>query len=145
MVTNTHDTGVVGDGSLRGEILAAQNGDTIQFASKLKGSTIILSSDTEILISNNITIHGPGQNILAVEAGFYSFKGNPHAAQSRLFEIAAGATVSINDLTLENGSAPDSGGGILNHGSLTLEKDVIKGCVANQGGGVFDDSGASVV
>ena len=35
MVTNNLDTGVPGDGSLRGEIAAAQSGDTIKFAHSL--------------------------------------------------------------------------------------------------------------
>ena len=43
MVTNLSDTGVSGDGSLRGEILAASSGDTIVFAHGLHG-TITLNS-----------------------------------------------------------------------------------------------------
>src|SRR5262249_29161470 len=36
-VTNNLDTGVAGDGSLRGEIAAAQSGDTLNFAPSLLG------------------------------------------------------------------------------------------------------------
>src|SRR5262249_21234986 len=39
-VTNTSDTGVSGDGSLRGEIAAARSGSTIEFASSVQGMTI---------------------------------------------------------------------------------------------------------
>jgi hypothetical protein len=42
-VTNTSDTGVSGDGSLRGEIAAA-SGDTIEFAGSVHGQTITLTS-----------------------------------------------------------------------------------------------------
>ena len=45
LVTNNADTGVSGDGSLRGEIAAAQNGDTIRFAHSLAGQTITLNSE----------------------------------------------------------------------------------------------------
>ena len=46
-----------GDGSLRGEIAAAQSGDTIQFASNLAGGTIYLTAG-ELLINKNLTIEG---------------------------------------------------------------------------------------
>src|SRR5262245_65565453 len=38
-VTNNLDTGVAGDGSLRGQIAAAQSGDTLNFAGSLLGQT----------------------------------------------------------------------------------------------------------
>src|SRR5262249_21136636 len=43
MVTNNSDTGVSGDGSLRGEIAAAASGDTIEFAGNVQGQTITLT------------------------------------------------------------------------------------------------------
>jgi len=133
-VTNNHDTG---PGSLRAEILAAQNGDTIEFASKLKGTTIDLSSHNEILIDKNITIQGPGSGKLAV-----SGKG------SRLFEIIPDATVMISGLSLKGGNGTGNGlagegGAILNHGSLTLTDDTItdnttkEKFAPSQGGGLF--------
>ena len=42
-VTNNVDTGVAGDGSLRGEIAAARRGDTIVFDPSLGGQAITLS------------------------------------------------------------------------------------------------------
>jgi len=131
-VSNTHDTDVAGDGSLRGEILAAQNGDMIQFSSTLKGKTITLTSNSDIIISKSITIQAMVANKIAV-SGAGGTRG------SRLFEIASGATVTIGGLTLENGHAAGSftggqpsaeGGAILDQGTLTLSDDVIKGNTA---------------
>src|SRR5262249_32055240 len=62
-VTNNLDTGIAGDGSLRGEIAAAKNNDTIVFAPSLSGQTITLYSfdsngvvvDGELVINKNLT------------------------------------------------------------------------------------------
>ena len=54
-VTNTNDSGI---SSLRQALIAAQNGDTIQFDPALNGQTIILTSG-ELLINKSITINGP--------------------------------------------------------------------------------------
>src|SRR2546430_17221950 len=62
VVTNTSDTGVAGDGSLRGEILAAKNGDKIRFAENLEGQTITLTKG-ELLLNKNLTIEaGKGED-----------------------------------------------------------------------------------
>src|ERR1700756_3838541 len=61
-VTNNLDTG---KGSLRAEIVAAKNGDTIVFAPSLNGQTITLTSG-ELLINKNLTINGPGAGALTV-------------------------------------------------------------------------------
>src|SRR5262245_6250589 len=120
-VTTALDTGALGDGSLRGEIAAAQSGDTINFAPSVLGQTITLTGG-ELAITKSLDIEGPGANQLTVS-------GN-HA--SRVFDISAGMTVAIDWMTmtdgLANGSSPvlaSTGGGILNFGSLTLANDVL--------------------
>src|SRR5262245_18115671 len=120
-VTNALDTGALGDGSLRGEIAAAQSGDTINFAPGLAGQTISLTGG-ELAITKSLDIEGPGAKQLTVS-------GN-HT--SRVFDISAGVTVTIAGMTvtggLANGSSPvlaSTGGGILNRGSLTLTNDVL--------------------
>jgi hypothetical protein len=119
-VSSLLDTGVAGDGSLRGEILVAQSGDTINFDPSLAGQTITLSG--ELAIAKSLDIEGLGADQLTVS-------GN-HA--SRVFDISAGATVTLASMTIANGLANDSapvrastGGGILNFGSLTLSGDVL--------------------
>src|SRR5205085_2993397 len=64
-VTNNLDTGALGDGSLRGEIAAAQSGDTINFAPCLLGQTITLTGG-ELAISKSLDVEGPGANQLTV-------------------------------------------------------------------------------
>src|SRR5262249_57107925 len=64
-VTNNLDTGVAGDGSLRGEIAAAQSGDTLIFAGSLLGQTIRLTNG-ELAITKSLDIEGPGAKQLTV-------------------------------------------------------------------------------
>jgi hypothetical protein len=120
-VTNNLDTGVTGDGSLRGEIAAAASGDTINFDPSLAGQTISLIKG-ELAITQSLDIEGPGANQLTVS-------GNN---ASRVFDINAGTTVTIAGLTITNGLADgnspgstSAGGGILNAGNLMLASDVL--------------------
>jgi hypothetical protein len=114
-VTNTSDTGFKGDGSLRGEIAAAQSGDTIQFAIPVTDPgynpatgafTITLSFNVtessgqvirfaeEIPIAKNLTIQGPGADRLTVSG-----------AGSRVFEIDGAATsVNLSGLSITGGT-----------------------------------------
>ena len=120
-VSSFLDTGAVGDGSLRGEILAAQSGDTINFDPSLAGQTITLTGG-ELAVSKSLDIEGLGAAQLAIS-------GNN---ASRVFDISAGTTVTLAGMTITdgmaNGSAPvraSAGGGILNLGNLTLTDDVV--------------------
>jgi hypothetical protein len=120
-VTSNLDTGVAGDGSLRGEIAAATSGDTINFDPSLVGQTITLTNG-ELAINKSMDIEGLGADQLTVS-------GN---GVSRIFDISSGVTVTIAGMTmtdgLVNGSSPvlaGTGGAILNFGTLTLYNDVL--------------------
>lgn len=141
-VTNNLDTGVAGDGSLRGEIAAAQSGDTINFAPNLAGQTITLTNG-ELAINNNLDIEGLGANQLTVS-------GNN---ASRIFDISSGVTATIAGMTitdgLANGSSPviaSTGGGILNFGNLALSTDVLSDnqAVGDPGASPFGRAGGAI-
>jgi hypothetical protein len=86
-VTKFTDSGA---GSLRATIAAADDGDTIKFASGLKGRTILLTSG-EIPVNTSLNIQGLGAGRLAIS-------GNN---ASRIFDIASdGAAVTITGVTL---------------------------------------------
>lgn len=128
-VTNTNDSG---PGSLRQALLDANDGDIIGFA--VTGTIGLISG--ELLVDKNVTISGPGADILAIS-------GN---AKSRVFHIGADTTVGIVGLTITNGFASaDNGGGILNdHATLTINNSTISDNLAalGAGGGIYND-GAS--
>jgi hypothetical protein len=128
--------GSPGDGTLRGEIAAAQSGDTIVFAPGLDGQMITLGfagGSSQLEINKNLTIQGPGAGLLTVY-------GNN---ESRVFQVDAGASVTISGLkigggnavasfsAISNGSAPDyydgCGGGIINLGVLRLSGCTVTG------------------
>jgi hypothetical protein len=135
VVTNTLDTGVSGDGSLRGELAAAASGDTIEFAGSLKGQTITLSQG-ELALSRSLTIAGPVANPVTIS-------GNK---ASRVFDITSdSAIVTLSGLTITQGSSPD-GGGIANVGTLTVSHCTLSGNDATEfGGGIFNAGGTLTV
>jgi hypothetical protein len=143
-VVNLADSG---QGSLRQAVLdanASPDANTVTFADGLTG-TIVLTSG-EMSITSDLTITGPGADLLAVD-------GNQ---QSRIFSISAGATVAISGLTLTNGlatGAPARGGAILNSGrTLPLTQVTVVGNRAvgspgtgGNGGGVFSSGTLNVL
>jgi hypothetical protein len=138
VVTNTNDSGL---GSLRAALAVANDGDTID-ATGVSG-TILLTSG-ELQINHNVTITGPGAANLAVN-------GN---ATFRVFHNFA-SNVTISDLTITNGHAADNngGGGILNHGGLTITGTSILSNNAggsmpfnlSSGGGINSDGGGTLM
>jgi hypothetical protein len=133
VVTNTLDTGVSGDGSLRGEIAAAASGDTIAFAGSLKGKTITLSHG-ELALSHSLTIAGPVTNPVTISG---------HQAR-RVFDIISNsAIVTLSGLTITQGQAYE-GGGIYNTGTLTVSQSSLSGNSAGGGGGILNEYGATL-
>jgi hypothetical protein len=122
-VTNTNDNG---PGSLRQALADANANDTIDF---VVTGTIALESG-ELLVDKTITIAGPGADTLAVD-------GN---ADSRVFHISAGQSVTISGLAIMNGHStgvlPDVGGaGIYNdHATLTVDNCAMSANVVDNGG-----------
>jgi hypothetical protein len=119
-VTNNLDTGVAGDGSLRGEIATAQSGDTIVFDPSLAGQNIFLYPD-ELVINKSLTIQGPAAPLAPVTI----------SSLLRVFEVDGASTqVALSNLAITgdgtSGGAPGAaapngqGGAIWNDGILTL-------------------------
>jgi hypothetical protein len=120
-VTNNNDNGA---GSLRQAIAISSPGDTIDFDPSLNGQTITLTSG-ELLINKYLTITGPGANLLVVNGSL----------ASRVFNIDPGFQVTISGLTISFGRA-NSGGGILNNGSLTIIDSTLSRNNASLGSGI---------
>jgi hypothetical protein len=171
LVTNNNDSGT---GSLRDAILASVNratdglgqtgtgNDTIQFASSVAGQTIGLSStplnDVSIgskmagpsafFISNNTTLEIDGLAGLSQGITIARTSSTPF----RLFDVATGSSLTLQDLTLSNGLAkgfggggsPNAGGGggsaglggaIFNQGTVTIVNSTLTGNTALGGAG----------
>ncbi len=112
-VTNLNDSG---SGSLRDAIQSASPGDTITFAKNLSGTIFLTHGELEL--SRNITLSGPSEKNVTLDAGH----------MSRIFQIDNGVIAVISNLTMMNGSTkPDSktiysgyGGGIYANDNSTL-------------------------
>src|SRR5437762_133324 len=134
-VTNTNDSG---PGSLRQALADANDGDTITFAV----TGIIGLTSGELVINRNITISGPGANLLAVSRA-------ANAAPFRIFHVMLGHTVIIEGLTISNGSVLNTfGGGIYNFESaLTVISCALAGNSAlgqqGSGGGIYSNGGGA--
>jgi hypothetical protein len=118
-VANTNDSG---PGSLRQAILDANASsgvaDTIDFDLSLSGpQTITLASQLPTITDGaGLTIDGGSADI--------TLSGNNVV---RVFEVASGAELTLNNLTVANGRADNAGGGILNLGTLEVNNSTISG------------------
>jgi hypothetical protein len=119
---------------------AAGNGaDTIQFDLTLP-ARITLKSNTELTISTDATILGPGATLLTID-------GNARRGGTRVLEITAG-TANISDLAIKNGNAgAGNGGGVLVDAgaALNLRNCTLMHNVAASGGGVFNSNGTVII
>lgn len=142
-VTNTADTGA---GSLRQAITDAQENDTIDFASDVRGTILIASG--QLLISKALAIQGPGANLLAIDA---------YGTGGRVLVIdAPGKAVTIFGLTFTHGGwfslKGFAGGGIWNNSILALTACTVSDCSiisglggsSQIGGGIYNATGGSI-
>ena len=98
-------------------------------------------------ITSDITITGIGQraNLSRSESISSLF---------RIFHIASGGKLTLNNISVENGVAnnnnigitePDFGGAIFNRGTLNLNQSVIQANQGILGGGIYNFAGATLV
>jgi hypothetical protein len=126
VVTNTHDSG---RGSLRSAVAAADDGQTIRFASQLSGRTISLRSPVDI--TKNLTIAGPMNGKVTLNGG----------GRTRVLEIDGG-TVQVSHLVIAQGAAAAGGGILDNGGTLTIRDSRLTANVAYGSATTISQGGA---
>ncbi|MFQ5471072.1 MAG: putative Ig domain-containing protein [Gammaproteobacteria bacterium] len=99
-----------------------------------------LSASGDLDITEDLTIHGAGKDLTGTE--LTTIDAN---AIDRVIDIH-GATVTITGLSIVNGSTAQSGGGIQNNGTLTLQNVVISNneTTTLKGGGIFNSGTLSL-
>jgi CSLREA domain-containing protein len=133
LIVNNNSDGSAG--SLRAVIANACGGSTVTFAANVRGAIDLTSG--EISINRNLTVNGPGANVLSVQRS-----AAPGTANFRIFNLALNATAALSGLTIANGNTPGQlGGGIINSGTLTLTAVAVSGNSALNGGGIYNDAG----
>jgi hypothetical protein len=148
-VTNTNDPipAVAGDGSLRGEILAANSGDTIAFATGVTGTITLNGKYGALSIRNkDVTITGPGAANLTISGnnsvGIFYTSSPPSPAPAN--------NVSISGLTLTKGKAKYGGAIHSVRDNLTVSNCVITNNVTTSanyaaGGGIDQYNGSLTI
>jgi CSLREA domain-containing protein len=134
-------------GPAAGECSAGSGADTITFAGNY---TITLAPASGQLpnVTSPITVNGNGAAKTIVQA-----HASPNTATKRVFYVDNGGNLTLNRLTVRNGRCngsctviPDSGGGILNLGTLKVTNSVIRANSATSiGGGIYDQLGTLMV
>ncbi len=160
-VTDTSDN-ASDTGSLRYAVNTAVDGDTIDFASNVRG-TITLTSGT-LAVNTAVTIAGPGANLLIISgnnaapvftigtAGTVNFSGltitngnNATLNGGGISHSYAGTWAVNNCAFIDNTSVIGGGGGIDNGGTLTLENSTFVGNSALAGGGLSNNGGTATI
>ncbi len=136
IVVDTNSDVMADDGltTLREAIAAAQDGDTIVFADGVKN--IVLAQDwwdNVLTVNQSITIDG-GDGVTIDASGAQGDYG------SSVFRIVGGtedAPVTLRGLTITGGDADNGGGVYVESGYLVVEDSTITGNNAKNGGGVY--------
>jgi CSLREA domain-containing protein len=122
-----------GECTLRAAIEEANDlagADTINFAPSVSG-TITLGG-TQLIISSDLDLNGPGAGTLTVDAN----------RASRVFNITNTGDATVKGLTATGGSTTTSGGGIFNNGTLTLDSSTVNGNSTElHGAGIYNNIG----
>ena len=128
-------TAAINDCSLRSAIAIANStagNETINF-----DSGVFAASQTITLTNGNIPISNDSITINGING--LRISGND---ASRIFIIATGATLNLNNLTLTNGFQGGDGGAIFSQGTLNITNSTISANRATErGGGIFNFAG----
>jgi hypothetical protein len=93
-----------------------------------------IHTEAGIVVDKDVTIRGLGAGDTIVQA-----HGTPDKAPDRVFLVEEGATVFFEKMTIRHGKPSEMdehGGGIMNHGALTLSNCVVTNNVAGGGAGI---------
>lgn len=102
-----------------------------------------LHTEAGVLVDKDVSIEGLGSQATIVQA-----HAHPEQANERVFFIAPGATVDIQNMTIRHGnptSEPESGGGIRNEGTLTLKNVIVRDNSGSAGGGILNDGTITLI
>jgi hypothetical protein len=109
--------------------------------------TLRLTADVSLTAADNFAYqHDNGlpavSSDITVEGRGFTVKRAAAADPFRIFVVAGNGTLTLNEVTVQNGSA-NFGAGVLNYGTATVDNSTLSGGHAIFGGGGFSNSGTS--
>ncbi|MBL7943930.1 MAG: CSLREA domain-containing protein, partial [Flavobacteriales bacterium] len=149
-VTKTADTNdgtCDADCSLR-EAITAVNNVVGSHVITVPAGTYTLGSQLPQLQNTTITINGAGATTTIIQAN-----ASPNVATYRIFELYVAASLTINDVTLQNGRCngtclTNQSGGIIYSGSnlpVTINNSIISNGTSQAGGGAIAATSLTIV
>ena len=100
-----------------------------------------IHTEAGVIINKDLTIRGFG-----VDATVLQGHEKMGEASNRIFQIEEGVNVTLEKMTIRHGFIEnDEGGGIANHGSLTLKKVVVTDNTAGNAGGIFNTGDLTII
>lgn len=161
--TTAQSPGAAGDCTLGEAITAANtnmNVDGCSGVGAYGNDVIILSTATYTLTVADNNTSPVGASGLPIVTSQITINGNSAMIERssvmgtpdfRILHVAAGGNLTLHKATVQNGRAvagspifADDGGGILNHGTLTLIDTTIQGNTGNFGGALRNGDGATL-
>jgi beta-glucanase (GH16 family) len=139
-VTNTNQSG---PGSLSRAVEIIGNGGAIHFAPALAGQTITVAPGRPFIVNGKtVTIDAAAAPGLILSGG----------GAERVFIVEGGSAATLRHLSITNGFGFDLAGGILNNGTVNLERSVVTGnavgATANDfwkgGGGIYSGGNSTL-
>ncbi|MBR0225281.1 MAG: right-handed parallel beta-helix repeat-containing protein, partial [Thermoguttaceae bacterium] len=123
--------------SLREALVTYSNaGDTVRFATAMKGKTITLDPDrNQLYISRNVTIDASNLYTASTGTPGVTISGGD---ATRIMYLASGKTMTIKGLKFTHGKSPACGGAIWDSGNL-----IVQDCVFADNNATFTDDDGS--
>lgn len=107
-------------------------GDAVRI--ELAGGTYAIGSTLAVTFAGGVTFEPSGGSTPTLDGG----------GAVQVMSVAAGSTVSLRGLVIQNGSSAGLGGGIVNNGSLIVETSTFSENSAANGGGIDNAAGATL-
>jgi hypothetical protein len=104
--------------------------------------TVVLTDNVTLTTSNNYAHYSDNglpvvSSDITLEGGNFTIERDAGAPPFRIFAVDPSGTITLNDVTVRNGSS-NYGGAIFNYGATTLTNSTLSGNTASFGGGIYN-------